>query len=421
MADIINAIKVAMGMRNPEGVDTAKLAALRSLGDVNRRAYELKQQQEQQQVNRNDLSMVGNVASVLGQAEPTPSGFVGPTDSELGLPPVTSQEPTPPSIDLKALGVGSQFEPLIRNIGDSLRKSRHQKEAETELNNESIRNSRDLAASVVPHRIENLDANTQRALRPPPVHGMNSAVVPTGDDLDALGLIWRKTKTYPPRSTPEMTSAITHAGVSLTPARIADLEARGIDVATNAAYYGVDKSSLAQGVKSRDALATAEGTVDQNIQNLLNILDRGNITDTGTTFGNALTRGAAAAFGSEDQAQLNAAYAVVQPEIAKILTQFNPAVGQLSDNARKEVEAAINKNATIPQMRSVFTLLQLDRASRMRASNDVINQIKSRLSPGYLLPSTGGTSSREKYPEGTVIKNQAGVMLVRRGGQWVPK
>jgi len=85
--------------------------------------------------------------------------------------------------------------------------------------------------------------------------------------------------------------------------------------------------------------------------------------------------------GSPDAAAYNAARQVAINEIAKITS--NPTlVGQLSDTARKEVEAFNPAGATLKQSVAVMKLLKQDMQNRTDALDAQIGAIRSRIKGG---------------------------------------
>jgi hypothetical protein len=83
--------------------------------------------------------------------------------------------------------------------------------------------------------------------------------------------------------------------------------------------------------------------------------------------------------GSPDQAAYDAARQVALNEVAKIVSNPNLS-GQLSDSARKEIEAFNPNSATLKQSVAVMRILKQDMSNRAAAYDTQIGEIKGRIS-----------------------------------------
>lgn len=150
-----------------------------------------------------------------------------------------------------------------------------------------------------------------------------------------------------------------------------------LNIAANKAEYGATSGTLTQLQKQRAAIGAFEQTAQKNID--LFLTQAGKVVDTGSPLANSLARTVSGRMlGSPDQAAYDAARQVAINEIAKITS--NPTLaGQLSDTARKEVEAFNPQSATLKQTVAVMRLLKQDMGNRTKSLDDAIAQQRSTL------------------------------------------
>ncbi len=149
------------------------------------------------------------------------------------------------------------------------------------------------------------------------------------------------------------------------------------DIAAAAAGYGADKASLTKIQTMRDAIGSFENTASKNIDIFLE--QAGQVVDTGSPLANSLARQVSGKMlGSKNQAAYDAARQVAINEVAKITS--NPTLaGQLSDTARREVEAFNPANATLAQTVAVMRVLKRDMENRKVSLDAAITEIKGRI------------------------------------------
>jgi hypothetical protein len=82
--------------------------------------------------------------------------------------------------------------------------------------------------------------------------------------------------------------------------------------------------------------------------------------------------------GGQELAAFNAARQVALTEVAKVLTNPNLA-GQLTDQARKEVEGLMGPNITLGQAYAVAKILKTDMANRKTAVRGQLDEVRKRI------------------------------------------
>jgi hypothetical protein len=171
--------------------------------------------------------------------------------------------------------------------------------------------------------------------------------------------------------------------------RAAELHPDG-DLASNAAAYAANKSSLQAIQKNYDAVTAFENTANKNLDLFLNQAKK--VVDSGSPLINKPLRSISKnMLGSEDQAAYETARQVAINEIAKVTG--NPGLsGQLSDTARKEVSEFNPNNATLAQTFRVAQVLKQDMANRRESYEDQIRDIQRRLKGGKQTDNGGGNA-----------------------------
>lgn len=190
--------------------------------------------------------------------------------------------------------------------------------------------------------------------------------------LDMTALMYAKTGTLPP-----MGMGKAGAKVRTTILRHAAKNFPNLDVAANRADTQTNQAALGNLTKIHTAATAWKETVHKNADVMLKWLDK--IPDTGTRFGNKISRYAASQLGSPEVAAFNTARETVKIEAARLLS--SPGVGNavLSDNARREVEALMSGDMTKAQMiRSLKVLLQ-DSENRTKAYEGEIGKVRAKL------------------------------------------
>lgn len=168
------------------------------------------------------------------------------------------------------------------------------------------------------------------------------------------------------------------AGMALQRAvmnRTAELHA-GASLAEGSAAYAANKASLTKLQSNLDAVSAFEKTANKNLDLFTSLAQKA--INTGVPLLNApLRTGAKLLAGSENQLALDAARQVAVNEIAKV-TSSPGLTGQLSDTARKEIEAFIPANATYGQALAVAKVLKQDMANRHQSYQEQISDIQKR-------------------------------------------
>jgi hypothetical protein len=145
-----------------------------------------------------------------------------------------------------------------------------------------------------------------------------------------------------------------------------------------------------------------EKTAIRNGDVLLGLADK--VDATGVPVLEKWIRAGRQATGDPDVAKFNAQLQVYRTEAAKILTNPN-LTGQLTDSARKEVEAFMGPGASAQQIRGVVTLLKNDFNNRKETLEDQIKAIRSRMKGRMVgAESEGVTPSSTPAPGGWSIR-----------------
>lgn len=176
------------------------------------------------------------------------------------------------------------------------------------------------------------------------------------------------------------------------------------DLATQKATYAALDGSLKSIQKNRDAVVTFERTATANLDRML---DRAKgIVDAGVPWMNTPLRDVDRnGLGSQEQLAYDAARQVAINEIAKVVSNPN-LTGQLSDSARKEVEAFIPANATLAQVYSVAAVLKADMATRHSELDSTISNLQTTLK--QLGPQAKSTDRDNKAQPGKFNVNYKG-------------
>lgn len=164
-----------------------------------------------------------------------------------------------------------------------------------------------------------------------------------------------------------------------------------LDLASQKAIYEGNKASRSKLTAQLDAITAFEETAKVNLNTFIKQAEK--VVDTGSPY---LNKGVRAMneklLGDPQMAAFNAARTVVLPEFAKIIS--NPGLtGVLSDSARKEVDAMIAGDATLPQILSVAKVLNSDADARRSSLEDVIKAIDTRMRPPKANARPGEASS----------------------------
>lgn len=154
----------------------------------------------------------------------------------------------------------------------------------------------------------------------------------------------------------------------------------GEDIAANKALYTAATGSLTALQKQRDAVVTFENTAGKNLD--LFLQQAKPVMDTGSPWINQPIRALDKnLLGSPQLAGMNAARQIALNEIAKVTS--NPGLtGQLSDSARKEVEALVPQDASLAQIYHVADVLKKDMENRRTSYDQQLGSMHTALGAG---------------------------------------
>jgi len=203
----------------------------------------------------------------------------------------------------------------------------------------------------------------------------------------------------------------------------------GADINRTRAAFQSDLASLNKIVPVYDAVVSFENNA---IKQGRILVDLGKQVDaTGIPVYEKYLRGGKQALGDTKVANFNAQLQVYRTEVAKILTNPN-LTGQLTDEARKEIEAFLKGGISAPQLQEVVKLLEGDFGRRKEALQEQMDAIRNRMSSGYV---GQGTAAAEKagqgppppaqggYVEGQIYEDANGNRAIWKNGKFeeVPK
>lgn len=153
-----------------------------------------------------------------------------------------------------------------------------------------------------------------------------------------------------------------------------------LDLASATAGYSADKGSLAQLQRGRDAIVAFENTAGKNLDLFLSTTK--GVIDSGSPLINRPLRAITQqGLGGKELAAFNAARQIALNEVAKVTSNPN-LTGQLSDSARKEIEAILSPTATLKQIYDVVAILKTDMNNRKVSMDEQIGAIKGRIGGG---------------------------------------
>lgn len=204
--------------------------------------------------------------------------------------------------------------------------------------------------------------------------GENNQATPTlsPEGLNLTAHQYAMTGQLPPMGMGKQGAAVRTAIIN----KAADIY-KGLDLPTQVAAYKANQQSLTKLQGQRDAMGAFEQTALKNLDQFLDTA--GKVVDTGSPLINKPLRSLSGALmGSPEMSAYDTARRTVIPEFAKILA--NPGLsGQLSDSARKEVEAVVSGDATLKQTLAAAKILKTDAANRRTSYDDQIKAIQDRI------------------------------------------
>lgn len=143
--------------------------------------------------------------------------------------------------------------------------------------------------------------------------------------------------------------------------------------------FRADSNSLNKLTMSYDAITAFEQTAVRNGEMLKQLANK--VDATGVPVVEKWIRAGRQATGDPDVAQFNAQLQVYRTEAARILTNPN-LTGQLTDSARKEVEAFMGPGASAKQITGTVDLLTRDFDNRKKTLEKQMEDIRDRMTTG---------------------------------------
>lgn len=231
------------------------------------------------------------------------------------------------------------------------------------------------AASVKPpaESLEDIEAKAAAATRGRVSVEPEDAVpelTPAG--LDAAATMYAKTGQLPPMGLSKRSAGLRTQIINRAAALVP-----GLDIASNKAGVSSSTMSLNNMQKLFDASKAFEAVALKNSDVMLRAMR--NIPDTGVPALNTPLRTISLkALGSSELAAFNTAKRVVIPEFARLLA--NPTLaGQLTDEARKEIDAILRGDYTLNQMAAAIDVLKRDAGNRRVEYSRQLDEIRGRI------------------------------------------
>lgn len=166
-----------------------------------------------------------------------------------------------------------------------------------------------------------------------------------------------------------------------------------VALASSAAAYQSNKSSLTNVQKTLDTLTAFESTAGKNLDQFLSLAAK--VPDTGSPWANLPVRTLSAnVVGATNVPAMNAARDVALREIARV-TNDPKLSGALTDSARAQVSALSPDTATFNQIKAVAQVLRQDMANVNSSLTDQRDAIQGRIGASA---SAGGS-----VPRGTSV------------------
>lgn len=232
---------------------------------------------------------------------------------------------------------------------------------------------------------------------PPPNAALTIANNTSDEGIEALADHYMQTKQMLTRNA---------ALIDKVMARVQQRKLAGENPFTNSAENTADAGSLTKLTASLDALTSFENTAKKNIGVLKEAA--GAVTDTGLPFLNAPIRSIQKMTGSGKVSAFQASIKAVIPEIARIQSQPN-LTGQLTDNARHEIDMIITGDATMGQLMDVIDILDQDMDNRQSSLRQQRADIKTRLADRTKLkPKDGDNTPPAETPYQRYLRMQKG-------------
>ena len=151
----------------------------------------------------------------------------------------------------------------------------------------------------------------------------------------------------------------------------------GANIGGAKADFQSNQASLVNLQKMSDGVRAFENTAIKNSNVMLNVMAK--VPDSGAAWFNKPMRSVSlSGLGSADVAAFNAARRTVIPEFARILS--NPTMaGQLSDDARHEIEGMVRGDYTLGQMMATIDILKQDAVNRRDSYDQQLAEVRDRI------------------------------------------
>lgn len=153
---------------------------------------------------------------------------------------------------------------------------------------------------------------------------------------------------------------------------------QGLDLASMASAYKANVGSLVGLQANLDKVKSFEKTAFKNLDTFIDQAQK--VVDSGSPLINRGLRSFSdQVLGSPTMAAYNAARQIVIPEFTRIMNSTD-LKGQMTVNARKEMDAVIRGDATLAQILNVAKVLKADSDNRVQSAQDMIDEVNSRIS-----------------------------------------
>lgn len=215
-------------------------------------------------------------------------------------------------------------------------------------------------------------------------------------------------------------SGIAGVGAKTAVVNAAFANGQNPDLSLARADRAANTTALTKLVTMKNNVVAYKKMAGANLQMAVNIGKK--IVDSGSPWINIplreVNRGA---LGNEDLAAWNAANQVAVNEIARVITNPN-LIGVLSDNARKEVEAFLPREATLAQVIEVAKVLDYDMSNREKYLSEQIDSLRKSIAAkpgpniGAAIRATDENLKRQQYSKSTGLYRHS----LDGGKTWTP-
>jgi hypothetical protein len=153
-----------------------------------------------------------------------------------------------------------------------------------------------------------------------------------------------------------------------------------VDIATNAAAYQANKTTLSNISKIRDQVLAFESTAKKNLLLFKNAADK--VIDTGSAWLNQPLRAVEEkGLNASEITAYRTARNVALTEVARVISTAS-ATGVLTNEQINEVKGLIGEGASLASVYSAVNILMQDMANRKESLTDQANDIRQRIGTG---------------------------------------